>query len=166
MKALIDKYIESNYKKLVCIAQTKITLYNKNLIAEDLVSDAYLYVLSQEIDKEEDIPRYLVNYMNIEIIGSNSNTNRKWKVNNLSDVVVKDDAECFSVLDEFDFYNTIEDFVKKLDRQHQIVWDVYFNKGKRKIKELAEHFEISMNDAYKYRRQVLDKLKEYYEDQD
>ena len=34
------------------------------------------------------------------------------------------------------------DFVKRLDRIDQIVWEVMAEKGFTKIKELSEHFEI------------------------
>lgn len=161
MKQEIDRFIELNYKKLLNIAKSKIERFDRSYTPEELVSEAYIYVVKNQPKNVEDIPRYMVNFMNIEIVGQNSNTNRALSVN--SKEVLIDSS--YEIIYDLELRDEIEAFEKKLDRLNQILWEVYYKKGHTKIKEIAAHFDISMSQAYIIRKELLKKLIEHYEDQ-
>lgn len=164
MKAEIDKYIQEYYLKLVRIAQNKVAYYDRQVEAEAIVADAYLYVCKNPPETVEDIPRWFVNYFNIELRFDKSNTTRRYRIRSL-------DYNGVGVIDEhqdeeirLDIQDSVDAFTKELDRVDQIVWECYVYKGKRRLKDLAEHFDIPVSCAYTYRRRILDKYKEFYKD--
>lgn len=163
MKSKIDKYVSDNYRKLICIAQSKISYFDRHIDAETLVANAYLHVTNCKLDKEEDIPRYLVSYINQELKFIKSTTLRKNVIKSIEYLDTGIVEGQLLQIESIEFQDTIDDFKKNLDRIDQIVWSVYFEKGKTKIREIAEHFNIDMTSAYNYRTRVLKQFKDYYE---
>ena len=161
MKDKIDKFVTDNYDKLIRIAQTKVTYFDRPTTAEEILNDAYLYIVKNPPEEVKDIPRYMVNYMNMELKFDKSVTTRRDRLNSREVLNINSSTEID--IDAIDLRDELNDFRKTLDRLNQIVWDVYSTKGKRKIKEIAEHFDINMSSAYQLRTIIISKLKEYYE---
>jgi len=164
MKAKIDIFVRDNYDKLINIAQKKISYFNRNISPQVMVSEAYIYVVNNQPKKEIDIPKYMVNYINQELKYTNSVTLGKHNLRCLdSEFIFLTDAN-YLIEDTYDRQQCIEQFSKSLSRQDQIVWEVYYHKGKRKIKEIAEHFNIAMSSAYQLRNNILDKFEQFYKE--
>jgi len=163
MKEKIDKFVNDNYDKLIRIAQTKVSYFDRPTTAEAILNDAYLYIVKNPPEEVKDIPRYMVNYMNMELKFDKSVTTRRDRLNSREVLNINSSTEID--IDAIDLRDELNDFRKTLDRLNQIVWDVYSTKGKRKIKEIAEHFDINMSSAYQLRTIIISKLKEYYENQ-
>jgi len=161
MKEKIDKFVNDNYDKLIRIAQTKVSYFDRPTTAEAILNDAYLYIVKNPPEEVKDIPRYMVNYMNMELKFDKSVTTRRDRLNSREVLNINSSTEID--IDAIDLRDELNDFRKTLDRLNQIVWDVYSTKGKRKIKEIAEHFDINMSSAYQLRTIIISKLKEYYE---
>ena len=162
MKRKIDKFVTDNYDKLIRIAQSKVTYFDRPTTAEAILADAYIYIVNNPPEDVKDIPRHMVNYMNLELRFNKSNTTRRDRLNSRE---IIDTGESTSIdIDAIDLKDQLEAFRKTLDRVHQIVWDVYSKKGKRKIIEIAEHFNINMSSAYQYRTRVINEFKKHNED--
>lgn len=161
MKDKIDKFLNDNYDKLLVIAEKKVKYFKRPTTAEEILADAYIYVVNNPPTEVKDIPRHMVNYMNIELKFNKSFTTRRDRLQSMELTVERTYSEID--LDKIDFNTTQDEFVKTLNRVDQIVWEVYYIKGKRKIIELAEHFNINMSSAYQYRTRVINKFKKYYE---
>ena len=162
MKDKIDKFIECNYDKLLMITRKKLSYFERNITAEVMLHEAYLYILDNEPKKETDIPKYIVNFINTELKYSKSTTLARHKLRSMDNEIdtIPESVENFE--DIYDREKCLDEFIKTLDRQSQIVWEVYYYKGKRKIREIADHFQISMSSAYQLRNEILDKFELFY----
>lgn len=160
MKASIDKFIIANYQKMLSIARTKIARFDRSYSPEELVAEAYIYVVKNPPTKEADIPKYMVNFMNIEIVGQNSNTNRSLAVNS-NDTFIE---RSYCIVKDLEMSSEVEHLKKKLCRELQILWEVYFDKGHTKIKEIAAHLDLTMSQAYLARKELLTEIQKHYED--
>ncbi len=163
MKTKIDKFVNLNYEKLLNIARKKVLYFKRPTSAEAILNDAYIYVVKNPPEDSKDIPRYMVNYMNLELRFTKSYTTRRDRLTSMESNLIKSTTEID--IDSIDLRNHFVEFRKTLPRVYQIIWDVYTVKGKRTISELSNHFNINMSSAYQYRTKVLHKFKEYYENQ-
>ena len=166
MKEDIDKFIELNHEKLLNIVRKKIRYYKRDVCEYRMLSEGYLYVCNNPPKRREDIPKYLVHWIDLELRMPKSNTNRKnaidkaveyWSWNSLDNSFEVD-------IESIDFKECMLSFVKTLDRLDQIVWKVYFEKGKTKIRELSEHFDIPESTINLYRVRLLERFKQHYLD--
>lgn len=166
MKELIDKFFKVNYDKLIGITKLKITYFERNIDAETLVSNSYLYVIDKigKI-KEEEIPTWVVGYINTELSLYNSKTLRK-------EAVSSGDEQCPDIINPYNFINEYEKrdfadaFKNTLTRLEQIVWDVYYQKGMYSAGDLASHFDIDRTSAWQMKVEIIKKLKEYVSTQE
>ena len=160
MKREIDRYFAENYKTLVEIAKARITKYKRNVDAESVVADAYLYLIKRKDDITEDcIGAWVGSYINLEISMPKSVTNvRARQHEDIEGILMFDNSD---TLDELSYRMLIEDFATTLDRCDQIILEVYLNKGKTTQREIAEHFKIDSTSAWLYLKNIKCKLKEY-----
>ena len=163
MKQHIDKFVESNYDKLLGIAKKKISFYKRDVCPYQMVSESYLYVCKNPPEDRNLIPHYMVNWMNLELKFPKSNTNRK----NVLDVCVElfdvtNEDKVKSIEDTIDFSMCLESFKKDLDRVDQIIWEVMTEKGLTRFRELSEHFGIPEGTINVYRMRIKKKFREHY----
>jgi len=163
MKDKIDKFLTDNYEKLLHIAYKKVAYFNRPTSAEAILNDAYLYVVHNPPELIKDIPRYMVNHINMELRYTKSYTTRRDRITSREVKYIKQTTEID--IDSIDIKNHITEFRNTLCKVDQIVWDVYTIKDKRKVREISEHFGINMSSAQIYRTKVLTKFKKYYENQ-
>jgi hypothetical protein len=165
MKAIIDKFYSENYNTLVLAAKRRITQLKKNIEPESLVSSSYLYVIGKsETIMEDEIPRLAFGFILLELIRNKSQTNLKERINPVDlDFDISDaNNQSEQILLKID----IGDFVKSLDRMDQIIFEVYFNKGKRTKRDLADHFNIDPSSALIYINEIKTKFKNYVKDKE
>lgn len=166
MKEQIDKFITDNYDKLLNIVRKKIAYFKRDICAIEMFSKCYMYVLENQPDKREDIPKYFMHYCNLELRYHNSVTNQR---------IRKSKALCFFPFDYFDIeqeqdFNQIdiEGFIKSfeesLDRVDRRVWEVMVYKGKPRLWELSSHFDIPESTIRLYRVRILNKFKQHYKE--
>jgi hypothetical protein len=159
MKDSIDKFVSLNYQKLLNIAKSKIDRFDRSYSPEELVSEAYIYVVKNQPKRESDIPKYMVNFMNIEVVGQNSNTNRALSVNSQDALI-----DCsYEILHDLEMSDQVEQLKKKMCRELQILFEVVFDKGHTRIKEIAAHLDLTMSQAYLARKELLTEIQKHYE---
>lgn len=161
MKRQIDSYIETNYKDILSSVKKKIVYFKSTLNPEELISEAYLYVIGIEHDSLDAAVSYFYNFINQELYYPKSHSNRKKVLRSLeyedNQSLIEIETDVIAAID-------IKDFVKKLDRVDQIVWRVMVEKGLIKVRELSEHFNIPETTIYLYRVRITEQFKAYYED--
>lgn len=161
MKALIDKFYAENYDLLIEVSKKKISYFGRNIDAETMVSNSYLYLIGRkDLKTEQEIPIWAINYINTELSFYNSQTLRKESVT-VGDEKAPDISYSQGIESAIDRNMTLSGFVNTLDRYEQIIWDVYYNKGKRSTGDLSKHFKIDRTSAWKYRTEILNKLMNY-----
>jgi predicted DNA-binding protein YlxM (UPF0122 family) len=165
MKAKIDKFFSDNYEKLIGLSKAKICQTNRDVCPVELVSNTYLYILKCK-DKitEEEIQSWAISYINTELTYPRSVTlyteTKKNSYQTDLDEALTISKEC-DLIQLIDNKDLLDGFETKLDRTSKIIWEVYYKKGMRTAQEIADHFQIDRTSAHLYKKQVLDKLKEY-----
>lgn len=170
MKQNIDRHISDNYEKLLNIVKKKIALYNRDICPYEMFSRCYFYIVENPPDDRNDIPKYFVHYCYLELKYHNSVTNQLIRRRNRLQFHEGDE---FDTVDEYnlnqiDIKDCLLEFEKTLDIVDLRVWEVMTKKDKRRLWELASHFDIPQSTMNLYRVRVLNKFKqhykEYYED--
>lgn len=160
MKRSIDTFFSENYDKLIAISQSKITYFKRNIDPQTLVANAYIYVIEKQPKTEQEIPLWVVNYINTELCFYNSKTLRKEQVNvgsdKAPDIMSSQQLES-NTLEKVD----MEAFVNTLDRYEQIVWDVIYKRGLISSGEIANHFMFSRCAAWQIKTELIKKYKNY-----
>jgi hypothetical protein len=165
MKSEIDKFYSENYETLVLAAKRRITQLKKNIEPESLVSSSYLYVVGKaDTITEEEIPRLAFGFIVLELIRTNSQTNLKERLNPVD--LDFDISDANNQSDNIVLKLDIRDFVDTLNRMDQIIFEVYFNKGKTTKRDLAEHFNIDPSSALIYINDIKEKFRKYVADKD
>lgn len=165
MKVTIDKFYTENYKTLVLAAKRRITQLKKNIEPESLVSSSYLYVVGKaDTITEEEIPRLAFGFILLELIRTNSQTNLKERLNPVD--LDFDISDTNNQSDQLVLKIDVSDFVNTLNRTDQIIFEVYFNKGKTTKRDLAEHFNIDPSSALIYINEIKEKFKKYVADKE
>ena len=157
MKKIIDKWFNENYENVLNVTQLHIIRMGKNIDSIGLVSDSYVYVLGKNPTFKDDIERMTYGFIWRELVNWNSKTNRMA-------VFVEDEIpESLSYNENTDLLLNIdiENFKNTLDRFERIVWEVYYEKGKTRKRELAEHFNFDETSAFFCIRDLKTKFKEY-----
>ena len=161
MKVLIDKFFSDNYDFLIEVSKKKISYFGRKIDPETMVANAYLYAVGRKDLKNEcDIPVWVLSYINTELCFYNSQTLRKESVT-VSDEKCPDIPSRVDIEAELDYKMRLDEFKNNLDRLEQIIFEVYYEKGKRSSGHLAEHFNIDRTSAWVYKKQLLTKLNEY-----
>lgn len=163
MKASIDRYVNRNYQKLVCIAQKMCGQFKRPYDGETIVTGCYLMLIDKPPKREEDIERHFIQLIKTQIMFPNSRMNKDFISKAIEPLELKNLCNSDHIIIEalVDWNNSYSEFMNSLDYQEQIVCDVYFRKGKRTIRELAEHFDIATSSLFYEIQDVLKKIKEF-----
>ena len=165
MKTKIDRFYSDNYETLVLAAKRRITQLKKNIEPESLVSSSYLYVIGKsDTITEDEIPRLAFGFIVLELIRTNSQTNLKERLNPVD--LDFDISDANNQSDNIVLKLDIRDFVNTLNRVDQIIFEVYFDKGKTTKRDLAEHFNIDPSSALIYINDIKEKFRKYVADKD
>jgi hypothetical protein len=161
MKAEIDKFFTENYDFVIEVTKKKIAYFKRNIDPESLVANSYLYLINhKDLKHESDIPIWVLSYINTELSFYNSQTLRKESVT-VSDEKAPELPSRVDIEAELDHKLKVEAFKNNLDRVEQILWEVYYERGKRSSGDLAEHFNFDRTSAWAYKKRLLTKLNEY-----
>jgi DNA-binding Lrp family transcriptional regulator len=158
MKTKIDRFFTENYAQLVDVTKSYIRDLGKNLEAEGLISDAYIYVSQKKGITEAEIGRLTVGFIYRELYLWNSKTNRQGLLYSIEEST---DEEMYDQTDRLILFIDIEDFENTLDRFERNVWEAFYYKGHSRKRELAEHFNIDPTSALSLIRDLKTKYKNY-----
>ena len=158
MKTKIDKFFTENYAQLVDVTKAYIRSLGKNLEAEGLVSDAYIYVSQKKGITEAEIGRLTVGFIYHELHWWNSKTNRKGLLYSIEKLNYE---EIYDQTERLILFIDIKDFENTLDRFERNVWEAFYHKGHSRKRELAAHFNIDPTSALYLIRDLKNKFINY-----
>jgi predicted transcriptional regulator len=178
-KQEVDSYFVLKYSQLEETTKKIITKYNRTLEASNVISSAYLYIISKEPEIlhfsrtfsksiEHTIYSFTLQYINKALIWPNSKINDEENkfINRTINIDCEDQHECAYqkittyqhniYTDEF-----IESFYKSLKKLDAICFQAFYFEGVDNAKELAIKFDISISSAYTSINRLKKLLKEH-----
>jgi len=178
----LNKYFTDNYQWLQNSATSICSKINKRYLVADLVSNTYLHLYKVYTDelKDNEIKAIIINYMNMQVIWSNTKLKRTIiKETPQSENIVKykqqeDDSiseeELMEELLEEEFLiqnkvNYIHSWVAKARPEDRLLFDIVFNQGYNTSGKLSKHSGLSRTTCYTLIRNLKNKIKEDYNEQ-
>jgi len=158
-KSEIDNYIKLNYPLLQNIASGLVSKSKRNYDACILISEAYLHVLNinEQIVDSDQLQRFLIAKINMEVRFNNSKTNRqnRFNENTIDDTIINREEMPYT-LNAIDHYLDNEN-----DSIMKFVAEAYLVKGHNTIRKFNEYFNFSSYTSTKFINQLKDRIKEY-----
>jgi predicted nucleic acid-binding protein len=156
MKALLDKYLQSNYKEVQKYASYFISRSKLNLNPQTIISNSYLrYVkIDPELKHEYEAKGYFFHIIKTEILWRDTES-KKELVTCLDERQVKDeiDDEILIKFEEELKYQNQKGAVEiyrnnQIDRVKLIFFETFYDKQFNTVRSIADHFGISVFAAH------------------
>ena len=168
LKAILDKYINTNYAEIRKYTNYFLVRMNSTITADVVINNAYLYLveLKPDINTENEVKSYLLNTIKKQVIWSTSQSNKDEAVtaieytnnetNDDSDLIYKIEQErkyqlhksCIEI-----YRNTIEDRIKL------IIFEAYYDKGYTTARAMGKYFNLPYVTAHYWIREIKEDLK-------
>jgi hypothetical protein len=153
MKAL-DSFFTHNYNMLVSVANGLIYKYNRTYEPELIVNSSYFYLSQKDLnDKTDiDIQKMAITFIKNEIAWQKSYTNTENKplgedLKQVNEYKEDEHTPEQDVCHLKQLYK-VNKYYHTCDKINQIVLEAYIKQGKRTVRELAQHFDISRHSAH------------------
>jgi hypothetical protein len=168
LKAILDKYINTNYSEIRKYTNYFLVRMNSTITADVVINNSYLYLveLKPNINTENEVKSYLLNTIKKQVIWSTSQSNKDEAVtaieytnnetNDDSDLIYKIEQErkyqlhksCIEI-----YRNTIEDRIKL------IIFEAYYDKGYTTARAMGKYFNLPYVTAHYWIREIKEDLK-------
>jgi hypothetical protein len=168
LKAILDKYINTNYAEIRKYTNYFLVRMNSTITADVVINNSYLYLveLKPDINTENEVKSYLLNTIKKQVIWSTSQSNKDEAVtaieytnnetNDDSDLIYKIEQErkyqlhksCIEI-----YRNTIEDRIKL------IIFEAYYDKGYTTARAMGKYFNLPYVTAHYWIREIKEDLK-------
>lgn len=168
LKAILDKYINTNYSEIRKYTNYFLVRMNSTITADVVINNSYLYLveLKPDINTENEVKSYLLNTIKKQVIWSTSQSNKDEAVtaieytnnetNDDSDLIYKIEQErkyqlhksCIEI-----YRNTIEDRIKL------IIFEAYYDKGYTTARAMGKYFNLPYVTAHYWIREIKEDLK-------
>jgi hypothetical protein len=178
----LNDYFTDNYQWLVTSATNLCAKLNKTYLTSDLISNTYLHLNKVYTDDLEDnqIKAIIINYMNMQVVWSNTKLKRTIiDETPQSNLIVKytnqeDDSQSEEeVMEEYmeeqfeiqNKINFIHSFIAKAKPEDRLLFDIVFNQGYNNSGKLARHSGLSRTTCYTLIRNLKNKIKKSFNEQ-
>ena len=168
LKAILDKYINTNYSEIRKYTNYFLVRMNSTITADVVINNSYLYLveLKPNINTENEVKSYLLNTIKKQILWNTSQSNKDESVtaieytnnetNDDSDLIYKIEQErkyqlhksCIEI-----YRNTIEDRIKL------IIFEAYYDKGYTTARAMGKYFNLPYVTAHYWIREIKEDLK-------
>ena len=168
LKAILDKYINTNYSEIRKYTNYFLVRMNSTITADVVINNSYLYLveLKPNINTENEVKSYLLNTIKKQILWNTSQSNKDESVtaieytnnetNDDSDLIYKIEQErkyqlhksCIEI-----YRNTIEDRIKL------IIFEAYYDKGYTTARAMGKYFNLPYVTAQYWIREIKEDLK-------
>ncbi len=154
----IDVYFKDNYSFLQKIAKYHIFLNKRLINPDELIAEAYLYIINKQeiIENVKDINTYTCKYIMMETKWMNSKNNKISPRNviefNDNNNTIDDDTDTDELVELELWYNTqrakLEIYRTTITKKEDLIFfDVYWNRVRQGLKvsvrQIARHFNIT-----------------------
>jgi len=168
LKAILDKYINTNYSEIRKYTNYFLVRMNSTITADVVINNSYLYLveLKPNINTENEVKSYLLNTIKKQILWNTSQSNKDESItaieytnnetNDDSDLIYKIEQErkyqlyksCIEI-----YRNTIEDRIKL------IIFEAYYDKGYTTARAMGKYFNLPYVTAHYWIREIKEDLK-------
>jgi hypothetical protein len=168
LKAILDRYIKTNYAEIRKYTNYFLVRMNSTITADVVINNAYLYLvkLNPDLNTENEVKSYLLNTIKKQIIWKTSVSNLEEQVNALeyepnetnddSDLIFKIEEErkyqlhksCIEI-----YKNTIQDRIKL------IIFEAYYEKGYTTARAMGKYFDLPFTTAHYWIKEIKEDLK-------
>ena len=168
LKAILDRYINTNYAEIRKYTNYFLVRMNSTITADVVINNAYLYLvkLNPDLNTENEVKSYLLNTIKKQIIWKTSTSNLEEQVtameyepnetNDDSDLIFKIEQErkyqlhksCIEI-----YKNTIQDRIKL------IIFEAYYEKGYTTARAMGKYFDLPFTTAHYWIREIKEDLK-------
>jgi hypothetical protein len=166
MKAL-DSFFTHNYNMLVSVANGLIYKYSRTYEPELIVNSSYFYLSQKDLNDKTDneIQKMCITFIRNEIAWQKSYTNTEHKPTGTDDLKhIAEHTEEESTIEKDvchlkELYK-VNKYYETCDKINQIVVEAYIKQGKRTVRDLAQHFDISRHSAHQLINDMKQAIKE------
>lgn len=168
LKAILDRYINTNYSEIRKYTNYFLVRMNSTITADVVINNAYLYLvkLNPDLNTENEVKSYLLNTIKKQIIWKTSVSNLEEQVNALEyepnetnddlDLIFKIEEErkyqlhksCIEI-----YKNTIQDRIKL------IIFEAYYEKGYTTARAMGKYFDLPFTTAHYWIKEIKEDLK-------
>jgi len=168
LKAILDRYINTNYSEIRKYTNYFLVRMNSTITADVVINNAYLYLvkLNPDLNTENEVKSYLLNTIKKQVIWKTSVSNLEEQVNALeyepnetnddSDLIFKIEEErkyqlhksCIEI-----YKNTIQDRIKL------IIFEAYYEKGYTTARAMGKYFDLPFTTAHYWIKEIKEDLK-------
>lgn len=169
-KSQIDTYIQENYTLLHKVANDFVRRKKRNYDPEIVISEAYIYILKikDRITTIGQLQSYFISKINLEVSKQNSSINYLFKERTSELIGIERQEENDILLQiEHDIKRNsqkaqIESYRLKINDQFdKIIFDAYFYKRKRTVRDFASYFNLSKQTANNLINELKFKIKNH-----
>jgi hypothetical protein len=168
LKAILDKYINTNYDEIRKYTNYFLVRMNSLIDANTVINNSYLYLvkLNPDIKTENEVKSYLLNAIKQQVLWKTSQSNLDDKVTSMEyepnetnddmDLIYKIEEErkyqlhksCIEI-----YKNTINDRIKL------IIFEAYYEKGYTTARAMGKYFDLPFTTAHYWIREIKEDLK-------
>jgi hypothetical protein len=169
-KQQIDTYINENYTLLQKVASDFVRRKKRNYDPEIVISEAYIYILKikDRITTTGQLQSYFISKINLEVSKQNSSINYLFKerTSELIGIERQEDNDILLQIEHDIKRNSqkaqIESYKLKINDQFdKIIFDAYFYKRKRTVRDFASYFNLSKQTANDLINELKFKIKNH-----
>lgn len=179
----LNQYITNNYKWMEQTAINLTSKLNKRYLAAELVSNCYLHLATLDTEPMDDnkIKSIIINYMNMQVIWSNTKIKKTilkdniqpdnvvQYVNQIDDSISEEELIEELLEEEFQIQNKINFIHKWISTarpEDRLLFDIVYNQGFNTSGKLSKHCGLSRTTCYTLIRKLKNKIKESYNEQE
>lgn len=168
LKAILDKYINTNYSEIRKYTNYFLVRMNSLIDADTVINNSYLYLvkLNPNLSTENEVKSYLLNTIKQQVLWKTSQSNVDDKVtaieyepnetNDDSDLIYKIEQErkyqlhrsCIEI-----YRNTIQDRIKL------IIFEAYYDKGFTTNRAMGKYFNLPFTTCHYWIKEIKEDLK-------
>lgn len=170
LKSQIDTYINDNYTLLEKVATDFVRRKKRNYDPEIVISEAYIYILKikDRIETVGQLQSYFISKINLEVSKQNSSINYLFKerTSELIGIERQEENEILLQVENDIKRNSqkaqIESYrLAMTDQFDKIIFDAYFYKRKRTVRDFASYFNLSKQTANDLINELKFKIKNH-----
>ena len=168
MKAILDKFLTTNYDEVRKYTNYFLTRMNSRISADVVINNSYLYLvnLNPELKTENEVKSYLLNTIKKQIIWNTSQSNKEEQITAFENTNVQEAEDNTDLQDKIELErkyqlhkSCIEVYRNKIDdRIKLLIFEAYYDKGYSTARAMGKYFDLPFTTAHFWIREIKNDL--------
>jgi hypothetical protein len=168
LKAIIDRYINTNYAEIRKYTNYFLVRMNSTITADVVINNSYLYLvkLNPDLNTENEVKSYLLNTIKKQIIWNTSQSNKEELVTAMEYAPneTNDDTDLIYKIEQerkYQLYKSCIEIYKNTitDRIKLIIFEAYYEKGYTTARAMGKYFDLPFTTAHYWIKEIKEDLK-------